>query len=98
MLEEFQKKIMECYILRYNLIVLSPSIGGTDQGLYLGWGMNRLTLNVATCAFGTYICVKCVSLSFQNFSCRPCFEILSEGTEFRKLSIQEQHECEPYED
>lgn len=76
MLEEFQKKIMECYILHYNLIVLSPSIGGTDQGLYLGWGMNRLPLNVAKCAHGPYICVKCVSLSSQNFSCRPCFEIL----------------------
>jgi len=68
LLEDFQKKIMECYILRYNLIVLSPSIGGTDHGLYLGWGMNRLKLNVATCALGAYICVKCVSLSFQNFS------------------------------
>jgi hypothetical protein len=77
---------------------VSPSIGGTDQGLYLEWGMNNLTLNVATCAFETYICVKCVSPSFQNFSCRPCFETLSEETKFRKLSIQEQHECEPYED
>lgn len=97
-MEEFQKKIMECYILRYNLIVLSPSIEGTDHGLYLGWGMNRLTLNVATFALGLYICVKCVSLNFQNFSCRACFEILSEGTEFRKFSVQEQHKHEPYED
>lgn len=98
MLEDFQKKIIACYILRYNLIVLSPSIGGTDRGFYLGWRMNRLTLNVATCALGPYICVKCVSLSFQNLSFRPCFENLSGGTEFRKMSVQEQHKHEPYED
>ena len=98
MLEEFQKKIMECYILRSNFIVLSPSTEGTIHGLYLGCGMNRLTLNVATCALGIYICVKCASLSFQNFSCRSCFEILSEGTEFRKLSEQEQHKHEAYQD
>lgn len=57
MLEEFQKKKMECYILRYNLVVLPSSIGGTDQGLYLGWGMNKASVECGNmCTRTMYLC------------------------------------------